>query len=154
MNKLGGHGGQLDIEGETESSGYTRHSYVKAQLARKVHQIIGRPSIRYYTCYVAINTMIDCPITFANVKVADYIFGKDKGSPVGKNTQFNPPKVQATHVNIPKNLTESYQSITLSADFIFVNSIPFFITSSHQIKFITALIAKDQRIKPMVEAIN
>ena len=84
MNKLGGHGGQLDIEGETESSGYTRHSYVKAQLARKVHQIIGRPSIRYYTCYVAINTMIDCPITFANVKVADYIFGKDKGSPVGK----------------------------------------------------------------------
>ena len=49
---------------------------------------------------------------------------------------------------------ERYQSVILSSDFVFVNSIPYFITISHHIKFITYLMTKYQGIKPVIETIK
>ena len=47
---------------------YTRRSYLKAQLERKVNRIIERPSTKDYKRYVAKNDMISCPISLADVK--------------------------------------------------------------------------------------
>ena len=82
------------------------------------------------------------------MNVAEYIFGKDEGYLHGKTTQYKPHQAQAIYVNTPKDLTERYQSVTLSADLMFVNGIPFFVTFSHHIKFITDLMTKEQRFKP------
>ena len=46
------------------------------------------------------------------------------------------------------------QSVTLSAELMLVNGIPFFITVSHTIKFITYLINKYHNINPVIEAIK
>ena len=46
---------------------------------------------------------------------------------------------------------ERYQYFTLSDDFMFINDIPFFITISHHIKYITDLMAKDQSIKTVIK---
>ena len=62
---------------DDNNSSYTRHSYLKYQLARKIQHTIGRTSTRYYKRYVANNYMVDLPISFNNVNAAEDIFGRD-----------------------------------------------------------------------------
>ena len=68
---------------DNNRSGYTRQSYMKAQLAHKINIIIGRPSTKDYKLYLEKNDIVDCPISFAGVNAAGDIFGKDEGSSQG-----------------------------------------------------------------------
>ena len=102
-----------------------------------MHHIIRRPSAKDYKLYVVNNNMVDYHIVLSGVNTAEDIFGKDEGSLQGKTAQYKYIKVQSTYINKPKNLRDRYHSFTLSADFMFVNGIPFFIKISHYIKFIT-----------------
>ena len=97
--------------------------------------------------------MINCPISIADVTAAEDIFGKDEGSLHGKTTRSKTHQVKVIYFNIPNHLVERYQSVTLSTEFFF-NGIPFFVTISHHIKFVTYLMTKDQRIKPLVETVK
>ena len=135
-------------------SRYTHHSYLKAQLAHKIHRIIRSPSTKNYKPYTEKIYMIDFPISLTDVNASGHIFGKYEGSLYGKTVRSNPNQVCSTHINTPKNLMERHQPVILSADFIFVNGIPFFFTISHHIKFITALMTKYQRIKPVIETVK
>ena len=63
--------------------------------------------------------MINCPISIADVTAAEDIFGKNEGSLHGKTTLSKTYQVKVIYFNIPKHLVERYQSVTLSADFIF-----------------------------------
>ena len=80
-----------------------------------------------------------------DANTAEDIFGKEKGYLSGKTTRSNSHQVQATYINIPKQLMEKKQCVTLSADIMFINGIPFFFTDGHYINFITVLITKDQQ---------
>ena len=69
---------------DDKRSGCTRRSYMKAQLARKIQKIIGRPYTKDYTRFLSNTDMIDCPILLANVNTLEYIFGEDETSLQGK----------------------------------------------------------------------
>ena len=127
-----------------------RHSYLKAQLARKMQRIDGRPSTKDYKHYSGNNDTVDCPISLAVVNTAGDIFEKDKGSLQCKTIQSKTNQLQSTQTNIIKYIMERYQSVTLSTNFIFVNGIPLLITTSHYINFITDLMKNNQCIKPML----
>ena len=78
------------------------------------------------------------PVNIADVSAAEEIFGLDEGILQIKTVRTNPPEVKSVHVNIPMELIARYQSVILSADYIFVNGAPFFNTYSRDIKFTTS----------------
>ena len=98
--------------------------------------------------------MVNCPILLGNVNAAADIFIKDEGTPQVKTMQSKPYQVHPTYINILWYLMEKYQYFTLSYEFMFVNGIPFFITTSHHIKPITDLMTKYERIIPVIATIK
>ena len=73
-----------------------------------------------------------------DVKNATAIFGPDVGTLKGKTTHSKPHRVKPIIVDLPPEIQERYERVTMSADIMFVNSIPFFMSISKHIKFGTA----------------
>ena len=55
----------------------------------------------------------------------------------GKSVRRRPAAVRPEYVNIPRSLFERIRNVTLAADVMFVNGLPFFVTLSRDIKLIT-----------------
>ena len=73
-----------------------------------------------------------------DVSAAEDIFGPDEGSPHEKTVRTKPQEVKSMHGNLPMELIAKYQSVILSADYMFVNGVPFFNTYNRDIKFVTS----------------
>jgi hypothetical protein len=65
---------------EGNKSNFTNRDYSRAMLARKVQNIIGRPSDRTFIKIVDDRLIRDCPITRRDISIADAILGTDLGS--------------------------------------------------------------------------
>ena len=86
---------------------------------------------------VAISHLRNCPITKEDMRAADDIFGPNLGSLKGK-TVWRPNKhVQAGSSAVPGRILEIHWDMVLSVDIMFVNKIPFLVTSSCNIHFNT-----------------
>ena len=66
---------------------------------------------------------------------AEQIYGQDLGNLKGKTTRRNPPTVDHITQQCPPKIIEEYGDITLSADVMYVNGIPFFVTRSRHVHF-------------------
>jgi hypothetical protein len=66
---------------------YTNRDYTQATLARKLQNIIGRPSARAFLKIIEQNHLMDCPIFRKDVLAADGIFGPNVGSLKGKTVR-------------------------------------------------------------------
>ena len=66
---------------------------------------------------------------------AEQIYGQDLGNLKGKTTRRNLPTVDHITQQCPPKIIEEYGDITLSADVMHVNGIPFFVTRSRHIHF-------------------
>ena len=83
------------------------------------------------------NLLTNCLVNTADVSTAEDIFGPDEGILCGKTARNKPQEVKSMHANLPMELIAKYQSVILSADYVFVNDAPFFNTYNRDIKFIT-----------------
>ena len=83
------------------------------------------------------NLLPGCHLTANDVKTADHIYGHDHGSIKGKTIWSSLEQVKIPISSIPPDLMAKYQRVILAVDVMFVNKIPFFITTSHDIKFNT-----------------
>jgi hypothetical protein len=135
-------------------SKYTNRDYSRATLARKIQNIIGRPSIRTFLQIVDNNLMPNCPITRADIMAAEDIFGPNLGSLKGKTTRTTNNRVRAEHINIPITIMSRYKNVTIACDIMFVNRIPFFITISRHIKFGTVEMVKSQKATTLLAAVR
>ena len=81
--------------------------------------------------------LTNCPVNIAEVSATYYILGPDEGSLSRKTVRTKPQEVKSMHANLPMELIAKYQSVILSADYVFVNDAPFFNTYNRDIKFIT-----------------
>ena len=86
---------------------------------------------------IGINLITNFPVNIEDVSAADDIFVLYEVSLCGKTVRTNPQEVNSIHVNLSMEIIAEYQSVLLSAGYMFVKGVLFFNTYSCGIKFIT-----------------
>jgi hypothetical protein len=66
---------------------YTSRDRSRADAARRLQQIIGRPSTRDFVNIVNKNLLPNCTVTAADIKAAEHIYGPDVGILKGKTVR-------------------------------------------------------------------
>ena len=84
---------------------------------------IGRPSTRDYIKIIKENALPNCPVTKADIKAAEYIFGQDIGALKGKTTRRRPPIVDSPVTPVPQSILEKYRRVTICVEVLHVNKI-------------------------------
>ena len=138
----------------SKRSNYSNQDDLHAVRARELHIKIGRPSLKEYIRIVMDNLLPNCPVTKADILVAEDIFGPEVGILKGQTTRRKPDMVQGVVEPIPPSVMRQYRHVTLGADIMHANSIPFFVMVSRHIKFgtIEPLINRKQEV--LVNAIK
>ena len=117
--------------------GFTKKHIAQASNARRLMGMIGSPSERDFQGLVRQNLLKDCPITNDDIVNAHKLFGPDLASIRGKTVRRKPDHVRTDYVDIPRDLINLNSRVTMIADVMFVNGIPFLVSSSRNINLIT-----------------
>jgi hypothetical protein len=124
---------------EHNKSNYTDRDYSHAVLARKVQIQAGYPELRNFLAYLDDNAIPNCPINRQDAINAHAIFGRAVSAIKGKTTRRKLKAILAKVANsLSKEILDTYRNVTLCIDLMFVNCIPFFMSISKKIHFITA----------------
>src|SRR5210317_2306219 len=104
---------------EDKKSSYTQRDYLNAVQARRLQNIIGRPSLKTYLHMIDNCLLPNCPVTRQDVLAAEDIFGPNLGILKGKTTRRKGGRVQMETIPLPIEIKERYQTVTLCADIMF-----------------------------------
>ena len=122
---------------EDLTDGFTAREVARATLARKVYSMIGRPSPKDFRNMVRSNLIRNCPLTVADIDIADKLFGPDIGSLCGKTVRRALTTVKTDYVAIPNVIRDRMGTVEITGDLFFVSGIPFLLTLGKRIKFMT-----------------
>jgi hypothetical protein len=86
---------------------------------------LGRPSVQDFVQIFQHKLLPNCPVTVADIRAAEHIFGPDIGSLRGKTTPRCPPQVDLNLSSLPMEVMNRCRHVTLTADLMFVNGIGF-----------------------------
>ena len=149
------HGTALVTTVHDKKSRYTNDEYTRATRARSLQIRIGRPSTKEFLHIVATNLLHNCPVTKQDIMAAEDIFGPDVGSLKGKTTRRRPHKVDPlVSIQLPPSDMERYREVTVCADLMHVNGIPFLVTISRNLKFGTIEALPNRRSKSILAALK
>ncbi len=121
---------------ERELEGYTRKEIKRAREARRIQGMIANPTEREFSAMVREKLLANCPITVQDVNNAHYIHGRDLANIRGKMTRRKPEHVQVDYVQIPRDFVNMHKYVTLAADVMFMNGLPFLVTLSRGISLV------------------
>ena len=82
-----------------------------------------------------VHNIKNCPVTIEDVQNYDNIYGYDVPTLKGKTVHQQPKRVQAEYIEISDSLRESIGKMTVAADVMFVNRIPFVVSVSRGVNF-------------------
>jgi hypothetical protein len=123
-------------------------------LARKVQNMIGRPSLQTYLKIVDDNLLKNCPVNRVYILAAEDILGPNVGSLKGKTVRRGEAHVPTSHEMVPHRIMERYRDVTLCIDIMFVNQIPFLVTIARDIKFGTVEALQNRKNPTIINAIK
>jgi len=124
---------------------YTERAFRQALLARRLQNIIGRPSTRDFSKIVEGNMLRNCPVTKADILAAEDIFGPNLGSLKGKTGRTKSDHVPSLVADLPYNIIKTHRNVILGFDIMFVNKIAFLVTISRNVKFGTITFLTSRR---------
>jgi hypothetical protein len=140
---------------ETNRTKYADRDYSRAILARKVQVLVGRPELKDFLRYIEGKSLRNCPITRQDAVNAHAILGRDLGSIKGKTTRRSIKGIlRSVANNIPKSILSQYRDITLCIDIMFVNRIPFFMSMSRNLRFITCEVLDNREQASLIKALQ
>jgi hypothetical protein len=99
---------------------------------------MGTPTVEDLKAMIWMNLIKNNVVTTDDVNLATKAFGPDIGGIEGKTTRSRPTPVQNNMVEIPDELLDVQQDLTVSMDGLTVNSIKFLSTISHDLYYRTA----------------
>ena len=97
--------------------------------------LLGFPSERDFENMVRLNMIVNCPVTFSDVKNAKIIFGSDITLLKGKSVRRDPASVVMDYVDIHREILELCKELEVSTDIMFINKLPFLVSISRRLKF-------------------
>jgi len=133
---------------------YTVKAYSDAVRARSLQNIIGRPSTQDYIKYVECNIIPNCPVNKADILHAEDIFGANIGSLQGKTVWKKSPRIVTTIHELPTDIAQRHGEVTIEADIMYINGIPFVVTTSRHIHFCRAELIKNDKSTTIATAIK
>ncbi len=116
--------------------GFTKKQIQRTQEARRLMLMTGVPSERAFQSMVPLNQLKNCPITHDDINVAHMIEGCDLANTRGKMVRHKLERVDMDYVEIPQELLLFHCNVTLVADVMFVNSVPFHVLALRSINLI------------------
>ena len=99
---------------------------------------------------VAVSHLKGCPVTKADVKAAEDIYGPNLGALKGKTVARPNPHVPAGVDHVPTSIMDVHRSITLAIDVMFINKVAFLITTSRNLKFGTVEAISNRQITTII----
>jgi hypothetical protein len=94
--------------------------------------MIANPTKREFTGMVREQLLTNCPATVRDVDNANQIFGPDLANLRGEMTRTKTEHFRVEYVLIPRDFVQLHKYITLVAGIMFVNGLPFLVTSSQK----------------------
>jgi hypothetical protein len=130
---------------------YTPRDVTKADEARRLYRLLGRPSESSFMRLLTHNFLLNCPVTPLDAKRALAIYGPDVATLKGKTTRASPsPRVDASiTVPLPAHIIDNYSHIVLCIDFFYVQGHVFFHTISRDLQFRTVRHVPDRGYKTL-----
>ena len=139
---------------EKNMEGFTDRQIEMASKARRLQHIMGLPCIQDFKAMVQNNMIKNCPITLQDIATAEQVYGKSVGVIKGKVTRQKPEPVITDYVEVPKRILDLNKEITLSADIMYVQGMPFFITVSRDLKLTTTELMSDKTQQTILNCIT
>eukprot|EP00804_Cyclotella_cryptica_P019912 CCRYP_007825-RA/>CCRYP_007825-RA protein AED:0.78 eAED:0.12 QI:0/-1/0/1/-1/1/1/0/255 len=115
--------------------GYTREQVENAKKARDTQAMMAHPlddTLRHLVS--STNAMRNLDLSPPAIANAKKLFGPDLRGVRGKTVRQRLSAVRPEYVGMPKELYERIKNVTLTADVMFVNGLPFLVTLSRDIK--------------------
>ena len=116
--------------------------------------VLGFLSEQEFENMVRSNKIVNCPVTFYNVKNAKLVFGPDITSLKGKSVRRKPARVVADYVDIPREIIKSREELEVSKDIMFINKLPLLVSISIGLKFTTIEYLSSKNEIVLVTSIN
>jgi hypothetical protein len=104
---------------------FTKRDVGKAEVAKKLYSMLGRPSLKDYIQIIRQNGIKNCPVTVQDIERAIAIWGQDLGAVVGRTTRKRP-------ITIDKDvfIRETTDYTILYIDFFFICGLTFLLSIS------------------------
>jgi hypothetical protein len=132
---------------EENKKQFTNRQFQQAKLTRQIYHALGTPSINDFKSIILSNQIKNLPITIEDVNIAENIFGTDIGALKGKTTRQKPAPVVSDYIEIPQELINNHNNVTLCMDGIKINGIYFISTISRNIMYRTTECVPDKTMQ-------
>jgi hypothetical protein len=133
--------------------GPTDREFERAKAARRALGLVGYPSPRDFKNMVRSNMIKNCSVTSNDIDNAHTLFGDDIATLRGKTVRNTPEAVVADYVEILKEILDMNKAVTIAANVMFVNELPFVVTISPKIKFTTTEYVPSQSQPNLVKSL-
>jgi Cobalamin biosynthesis protein CobT (nicotinate-mononucleotide:5, 6-dimethylbenzimidazole phosphoribosyltransferase) len=134
---------------------YRQREIKSAKAALDVSKILLHPAQSKFEKIVAGNFISNLPITIADVRRSERIYGPSVPSLKGRTTRQAPASVQdIIPVGIPRELYEEYKFTTICLDFFYVNKLPVFHAISRKLNHRWASFPKTRSLSEMKSNLN
>ena len=97
--------------------------------------MMGCLTIESFKHIICQNITINCPVTVEDITIAKEIFGPGVAIMKDKTIRLKMSQVQSNVIEIPPEILEEHQDLTLCIDLMFVNGKPHFISIDQSIKY-------------------
>jgi hypothetical protein len=134
--------------------GYTCHEVKRAREAQCIQGMISNPTEREFAGMVHKQHLTNCPVTVRDVDNTNLIFGPDLANLRGKTTRTKLERVRVEYVQIPWDFVQLHKYITLVADVMFLNGLPFLVTSSRGLTLVTIEHLQSRTAKHLVHTLE
>ena len=134
--------------------GYTKREVEAAALVRKARIRVGCAPPKEFANIVSQCTLGNTPFTPLDLQRADAIFGPDVPNLKANSVRDKPTRVEVEVLPIPRDYYTLNNFVTLTADVMFVNEVPFLTTLSRRIRLFTVEHLSSRSAKQLSSSLN
>ena len=133
---------------------YTKRAYQDAVTARQAQNIMMFPGVRQLYKIADQNLLRNSPITQADIRTAEDIFGPNLGALKGKTPARHSTVVSGGWDGVPPDILDRHRDLVVSMDIFFINKIPFLLTTSRNLHFGTIEAIPNRQVGTVLKAIQ